>query len=70
LRFDLPDALAELDNWAWDALPPDGIAVEALEQVVAALDQAAEVGLPPVQYAALVPYLRALRRACSAPTES
>ncbi len=70
LRFDLPDALAELDNWAWDALPPDGIAVEELEQVVAALDQAAEVGLPPVQYAALVPYLRALRRACSAPTGS
>ncbi len=64
-RFGLPEALAELSNWAWDALPPDGIASEALQQAAEALDQAAESALPPALYASIQPYLQAMQRACA-----
>jgi DNA-binding transcriptional MerR regulator len=64
-RFGAPDALAELSNWAWDADPPDGLSVEQLQQVAAALDQAAESALSPAHYAALRPYLQALRQSCA-----
>ena len=66
-RFGLPEALAELSNWAWDALPPDGIASEVLQQVAEALDQAAESALPPALYVSIQPYLQAMQRACAVP---